>query len=323
MKRIGRPWLDDALLLPPKRRRRGAQLTVCIAARCDNSIVLASDTMLTAGDIQFEPERTKIVMLTNSIAILTAGDASFLTLVITRLNGWVQHRISEEPNEWMTVQEVVSQYVRFFNEWKARFAEDAILAPLGLTMETFLERQTTMLPEIVRKLTTEILNFTVPDCAIIVAGRDPGGTFLRKVEGISVTALETVGFAAVGIGERHAQSHFMEARYGWSSTLSDGLFHAYTAKRRSEVAPGVGQHTDMVIIGPELGSSVEVNDFVKGRLEDEYQRLVATETNAANEAKDAIAGFLAETQRAAAVAAPQQGEIAEDNVTTTIPDGAT
>jgi hypothetical protein len=43
-------------------------MTVCIAARSNGPLLLASDRMLTAGDIQFEPPVRKLHMLTSSIA---------------------------------------------------------------------------------------------------------------------------------------------------------------------------------------------------------------------------------------------------------------
>ena len=46
------------------------KVTVCIAARSQGNLVLASDRMLTAGDIQFEPPTSKMALLTSSIALM-------------------------------------------------------------------------------------------------------------------------------------------------------------------------------------------------------------------------------------------------------------
>ena len=51
-------------------------VTVCIAAMCDENIIFAvSDQMLTAGDIQFQPQHMKAIDVTTSILALIAGDA--------------------------------------------------------------------------------------------------------------------------------------------------------------------------------------------------------------------------------------------------------
>lgn len=60
-------------------------MTVCVAAISQSStgtglmITGASDRMLTAGDIEFEPEQSKIQPLTNSIALMLAGDSAHTT----------------------------------------------------------------------------------------------------------------------------------------------------------------------------------------------------------------------------------------------------
>ena len=58
-------------------------MTVCIAAICNNSVIFgASDRMLTAGDIQFEPQLQKNYLLTSKIVIQVAGDASVQAEVV-------------------------------------------------------------------------------------------------------------------------------------------------------------------------------------------------------------------------------------------------
>ena len=59
-------------------------MTVCIAAICDEGTMVAgaSDRMITAADIEFEPPQPKIWPLTNSIIAMYSGDTSFLTEVL-------------------------------------------------------------------------------------------------------------------------------------------------------------------------------------------------------------------------------------------------
>ena len=268
-------------------------MTVCIAARCGDFIVCASDRMLTNDDVQFEPNRQKIYSLTPTIVVMTAGDTSFMTMVLANLIRLIQGFQDANGGASPNVGDVVLSYVDCFSELRGQFAEDALLLPLGLTRQTFLEQQSTMNDEVVRKLTAGILDFYILPVEVIVAGRDPDGqTSIYTIKGINVQNLSTIGFAAVGIGARHAESQLMLSRYAWDSSLSDGLLHTYFAKKRAEIAPGVGTETDLVVIQPATAPSVMVADSVKERLEAEYRKMVVAEGAAAQAAKAEIASFI-------------------------------
>ena len=76
----------------------------------------------------------------------------------------------------------------------------------------------------------------------------------KSQSGDGVVNCDSVGFAAVGIGARHAESQFMLAGHSRYSPMPETLLLTYLAKKRSEVAPGVGEGTDMFTIGAGLGS---------------------------------------------------------------------
>jgi hypothetical protein len=86
-------------------------MTVCVAAICKSlvsdlpTILGASDRMLTAGDIQFEPQQSKIVALTTSIAIMIAGDSAMQAEVMQNVNADVYRRIEAEPKNWWNVRD--------------------------------------------------------------------------------------------------------------------------------------------------------------------------------------------------------------------------
>ena len=63
------------------------------------------------------------------------------------------------------------------------------------------------------------------------------------------TQLDGVGFVAAGSGQWHAESQFMFSRYTREWDLPEALSLVYAAKKRAEVAPGVGKlETDLVVI---------------------------------------------------------------------------
>ena len=73
-------------------------MTVCVAAICgDSSIVGASDRMITAGDVEFEPPQTKLWNVSSSIAVMIAGDASLQMEILYALRDQVNLAIQTTP----------------------------------------------------------------------------------------------------------------------------------------------------------------------------------------------------------------------------------
>jgi hypothetical protein len=44
----------------------------------------------------------------------------------------------------------------------------------------------------------------------------------------------------------------------------------YSAEKRAEVAPGVGEDTDMIVIGPQLGQMNRINETILANLDSIY-----------------------------------------------------
>jgi hypothetical protein len=253
-------------------------VTVCVAAICtDDTVIGASDRMITSGDIQFEPPQTKIINISTSIAVMIAGDTAIQTEVLYRTRADVARRIEAQPEEWWRVSDVAELYRKYYNEAVARRSEQAILAPLGLTHATFLAQQRGMSPQLVRQIATELLNFEAPAAEVIISGVDNmglGDTPMPHIYVVSngrVSCQDVVGFAAIGAGYWHAESQFMFARHTRAKPPAESLLLTYAAKKRAEVAPGVGGDTDMFIVGPTLGSYVPINPNVLLKLEEIYQ----------------------------------------------------
>jgi hypothetical protein len=101
-------------------------MTVCVAAICKSlgsafpTILGASDRMLTAGDIEFEPDRSKIFPLTSSITIMLAGDSAMQLEVMLDVNAQVAARIKFDPKNWWNVRDVADLYVRYYNKAKLK-----------------------------------------------------------------------------------------------------------------------------------------------------------------------------------------------------------
>jgi hypothetical protein len=201
---------------------------------------------------------------------------------------------------------------------RTKKAERAFLAPLGLTMDTFLASQSGMSPDVVTKLTTEIINFSPGDIEAIVAGIDETGAHLWVVKNEDTTCFDRAGFAAIGAGEWHAKSAFMFNRYTRYRALPQALLLTYAAKKRAEVAPGVGVYSDMFSLGPSLGMFYWVPDGILARLEDIYQRIRQEEQRIIQQANLEAIQYVEEMSRAAT--AKEQTALPEDGGGDTPPD---
>jgi hypothetical protein len=164
---------------------RRQYVTVCIAAICngiDNqTIVGASDRMITSGDVEFElvgrsvAQRPilKALKISDTIGVMTAGDAGFQADAILDL----ARRL--DGNQHPSVRHVATLYLDFVNEAKSRAVTNRILSPLGLSADTFISRQREMNNDFVQRITSEILRVEL-GAETIFAGLDGRErTFIR------------------------------------------------------------------------------------------------------------------------------------------------
>ena len=236
-------------------------MTVCVAALCDGStIVGASDRMITAGDVQFEPEQMKSWWMNPSIVVMISGDTTLQTEILLGVYAEVADRIRSEPDNWWNVSDVTSLYVRHYNAIRSSRAEDAVLSPLGLTRDTFISRQHEMSASLIERLSSDLLHFDLPQISAIVAGIDPSGAHLwlisKSGRTLAPSCHDNAGFVSIGMGRWHSQSQFMFSGHTRLRPFPETLLLTYSAKKRAEVAPGVGSGTDMFLI-TALGRSVQ------------------------------------------------------------------
>ncbi|WP_273241597.1 Ntn hydrolase family protein [Hyphomonas atlantica corrig.] len=257
----------------------------------------AADQMLTAGDIQFQPSRPKINRLTTSIVAMTSGDAAFQAEVLAELSKEISLRLQDENVGWLEVREIAYAYSRHRSLLRNKRIEEQILVPLGLDYPAYLANQSSLAPNLVNDIAKEMLAFQVPYCTTIICGVDDFGAHLYKVLDGDVICSDQIGFAAIGSGSRHAESDFMLAAHSRFDSMSDTLFRTYAAKRRAELAPGVGERTDFFMIGSEPGSFQYLNNEILETLNKEYDKLVRDEKKALAKAHAGIQNYVDELAR--------------------------
>lgn len=282
-------------------RKETIPVTVCVAAMCDgNTIIGASDRMLTSGDIQFEPQQPKIIPLTKSIFIMVAGDSSMQAEIIQNVQFDVNKRIGEDPANWWNVRDVANLYSQYYNEVRFKKAEKNILSSLGLDNNTFITRQKEMDSNLVLQITKELMNYEAPRISTIFAGIDTSGAHIYVADNENVSCLDLVGFAAIGVGSWHASSQMMFAGHTRFKSIPETLLLVYSAKKRAEVAPGVGESTDMFMVGPDLGNNIyPLGEHVFDKLKEIYKSEQDRERDAGIIAKDSIKQYVEELARGA------------------------
>ncbi len=290
--------------------KKGGQIpvTVCVAAICEgHGVIGASDRMLTAGDVQFEPQQPKIIFLSNSITAMVAGDSSMQAEIIQKVRADIHKRIDADPSVWWNILDVAELYRVYYNEARLKRAEQSILAPFGLDSNSFISRQKEMDAGFVRQIATELLNYEAQAISVIFAGVDTGGAHLYVANNDGISCLDNVGFAAIGVGYWHANSQMMFAKHTRWKSFPETLLLVYSAKKHAEVAPGVGEATDMFTVGPTLGSNVEIGDHVLKNLQRIYKVEQKREQRAATKAKETVKQYVEEILRSEASKGQEAG----------------
>ena len=143
-------------------------------------------------------------------------------------------------------------------------------------MRRFLKRQKELSEIMVSEITEKLSIFRMPEVGVIIAGIDgpPPASHLYVIENGEVSCADLVGFAAIGAGYWHANSQFMFDGHTRMTPGVKALRTIFWAKKRAEIAPGVGTDTDMFALGPTLGSLTIVREDVVYDLNRIYKRCV-------------------------------------------------
>lgn len=252
-------------------------MTVCIAALFrfnystdpaapdwGTAVLTASDRMITAGDVEYEPFQIKMGQITPYVAVLIAGDYTVHSHAIKTIHDRVKGSTSYTPFN------IATMYGSAIQEIQKKMAEDSILAPLGLNTDSFLAQQKEMSDQFIANITMQLQDFRGPEVEAIIAGLENNFAHIYTVDQTgSVRSYDDVGFAAIGIGAWHARSTLMQARYVNTWNMAPTLAVTYAAKKSAEIAPGIGSETDIRLIGRH--GIVPVWPNVEERLKEIYE----------------------------------------------------
>ena len=238
---------------------------------------------------------------------MSAGDAGLQTEIYQGMLPVIQEWTDKNPKQWLSVRTAVDMYIECYNREKIRAVRDLVLAPLGLDEKTFLSQQRTMADSFVERITSEMVNFSMPDVETIITGTDHT-PFTKDEKGLPYThghiymlrgnistCCDSIGFAAIGSGARHAESQFMLAGHQNWAEIEPTILLVYSAKKKSEVAPGVGEETDIISIfhpGTLSYMSAPYGKIDTDKLDEILKRAEDGEKNGLSAAKEEISKYL-------------------------------
>jgi len=259
-------------------------MTICLAAICEEDqsayAVVAADRMVTLGGfIEFEHGVPKMAHPSAQAVVMVAGD----TLVGTRLAREVSAALDGTvPRTPGIARDLAAKYANV----RTGALETQILSTRGLNLQMYYGAHQSLNPQITMMIDQQMNQYNL-GVELLLAGVDQDGAHIFSIHNPGGTELQhdVIGYAAIGSGAIHAVQSMIGFKHSSTAGLRETIFRTYASKRRAEVAPGVGQDTDVAVVSID-GVRWLTNDNQKhlAELYDSYQ---AT-------ASSALAGKLSE-----------------------------
>lgn len=224
-------------------------MTVCLAALCavedaqdGTAVVVASDRMVTLGGfIEFEHAVPKMAQSSPCGIVMIAGD----TLVGTSLARDVGATFDGKAPRVADIAEALAQG---YTGVRQRRVQQQILSPRGLDFNTFYGAHASLNPNVTMMIDNAMATFNL-GVELLLAGVDSGRGHIYSVTNPGDTHQhDVIGYTAIGSGALHALQALIGFGHHSKAELKETVFRVYAAKRRAEVAPGVGHDTDLAIV---------------------------------------------------------------------------
>lgn len=224
-------------------------MTVCVGAICKDgkAVVVCADRMLSYGppmNLQAEGAVRKIYKLNDSCVLLFSGSVPDGEEILKQTIAHVQ------PLQHPDVASVAAIAGSVYQSHKKKRVEDTILRPfLGIDFAGFHQivaqsASSQILAQVLGMISQHNLQLD-----LMIAGVDSSGAHLFLVSHPgTVLATDTVGTASIGSGGMHAAIRMSLGKHKKDDELAQTIYNVHEAKLAAEIAPGVGQATDMAVL---------------------------------------------------------------------------
>jgi 20S proteasome alpha/beta subunit len=157
--------------------------------------LVASDRMITAGDVEYEPDQLKVAYVSTNAIVVIAGQYPVHTQALKELIKSGQIKTETPP---ATIAQLYSKSIQ---KIRVQLAEDILLAPLGLNTDMFIAQQRDMAESFVKRISDQLQEFEGPNIEALVVGIDRNQAEIWSVDHLGIVrCYDDVGFHAIGIG---------------------------------------------------------------------------------------------------------------------------
>lgn len=219
-------------------------MTQLVGAICEDGekVITVTDRMVSTADmtLTFEHPHMKAVRISDKAVVLIAGTVHEPDLI---------RQATEKAKGRDRILEIADELKDAFQEIREKHLVDEVLRPQA-GLRSFAEwhaKQRSLHDHTVISLNEEISKYML-GLSLMLAGVDSEGHLIRIGDPGTYRSYDNLSFCCMGMGDRHADNVFAWYRYSKAFRLNDALYVAFEAKKRAEMAGGVGQATDVLII---------------------------------------------------------------------------
>jgi hypothetical protein len=239
-------------------------MTQLIAALCDGgkTAIAVSDRMVSTSDMTlgFEAPDAKSDIISDRFVVLIAGTIHEPDLV---------RDVQQKAKGKDRFREIADVFKDLYQELRRNRIEDEILrARLGIqTFDEFHRKQQMLLEGLVIDTQERIARYDL-GVQMVIAGVDEHA-HIGIVGNPGVwRSYDSLGWCVTGMGDRHAENVFAWYRFSRATPFNQALYITFEAKRKAEMAGGVGRDTDILVVKPD--GIHEVSDKTLKALGDIY-----------------------------------------------------
>lgn len=226
-------------------------MTVCIAALYNDGegAVLASDRMFTAHipiGYEFEhEENSKIqdVSGASSVCALVSGDVLSGQEIINSAQEVIRQKGDDVSSS--TAAEIIRSA---YQQFRLKTIIHREIEPRGLDLASFYANHQQLSPHVVQFIDQALTTFDL-GVQIIVAGLNENKYSIHTILNPgNIYDNSLIGHVAIGSGSPHALYSLIEDKYTSKLSKEKVIELVEKAKSRSEVAPGVGKQTTVIVL---------------------------------------------------------------------------
>lgn len=234
-------------------------MTQLVGAICQGgkTVVTVSDRMVGTGDmtLQFEQPRRKAVLLCSNAVVLMAGTIHEPDLIRKAQLG------AKGKDDLLIIADTLKDV---FQEFREKHLVDEVLRPqTGMkSLDQWRDEQSKLHDSTVLNVSRDIEKYEL-GLSLLLAGVDTEGHLIRLGDPGTYRSFDYLSYCCIGMGDRHADNVFAWYKYSREVGLNEALYIAFEAKKKAEMAGGVGSSTDILIIDQDSISEVEESTIKK------------------------------------------------------------